>query len=84
MEINIDINIKRITKKPGKRSGRPYIRGLRISVSNVLSLLSSGLSHEEMLHDFSGLEAKSILAVLAFPADRQHRFFAGGLDEIAA
>ena len=84
MEINIDINIKRITQKPGKRSGRPCIRGLRISVCNVLSLLSSGLSHEEMLRDFSGLEAENILAVLAFAADRDHRFLPGGLDEITA
>ena len=70
MEINTNINIKRITQKPGKRGGRPCIRGLRISVCNVLSLLSSGLSHEEMLHDFAGLEAENILAVLAFAADR--------------
>ena len=76
MEINIDINIniKRITQKPGKRGGRPCIQGLRISVNNVLSLLSSGMSHEEILHDFSEIEAENILAVLAFAADREHRF----------
>ena len=75
MEININIiNIKRITQKPGKRGGRPCIQGLRISVCNVLSLLSSGMSHEEILHNFSELEAENILAVLAFAADREHRF----------
>ena len=84
ININININIKRITQKPGKRGGRPCIQGLRISVCNVLSLLSSGMSYEEILHDFLELEAENILAVLAFPADRQHRFLAGVLDEIAA
>ena len=74
ININININIKRITQKPGKRGGRPCIEGLRISVCNVLSLLSSGMSYEEILHDFSGLEAENILAVLAFAADRDHRF----------
>ena len=74
MEINININIKRITQKPGKRGGRPCIQGLRISVSNVLSLLSSSMSYEEILHDFSKFEAENILAVLAFAADREYRF----------
>ena len=84
MEINININIKRITQKPGKRGGRPCIQGLRISVSNVLSLLSSGMSHEEILHDFSELEAENILAVRLLRQTVSTGFLAGGLDEIAA
>ncbi len=62
--------MNRITLEPGKRGGRPCIRGLRISVYDVLSMLSSGMTHEEILADFPELEAVDILAVLAFAADR--------------
>ena len=65
--------MNRITLEPGKRGGRPCIRGLRISVYDVLSLLSSGMTHEEILQDFPGLESADILAVLAFAADREHK-----------
>ena len=44
--------MNRITLEPGKRGGRPCIRGLRISVYDVLSMLSSGMTHEEILQDF--------------------------------
>ena len=65
--------MNRITLEPGKRGGRPCIRGLRISVYDVLSMLSSGMTHEEIVQDFPELEAEDILAVLAFAADREHK-----------
>lgn len=65
--------MNRITLEPGKRGGRPCIRGLRISVYDVLSMLSSGMTHEEVLQDFPELQADDILAVLAFAADREHK-----------
>jgi uncharacterized protein (DUF433 family) len=68
-------NMNRITLEPGKRGGRPCIRGLRITVYDVLSMLSSGMSHEEILQDFPELEAEDILAVLAFAADREHTVY---------
>ena len=69
----MEISMNRITLEPGKRGGRPCIRGLRISVYDVLSILSSGMAHEEILQDFPELEAEDILAVLAFAADREHK-----------
>ena len=67
--------MNRITLEPGKRGGRPCIRGLRISVYDVLSMLSSGMTHEEIVQDFPELEAEDILAVLAFAADREHKVY---------
>jgi uncharacterized protein (DUF433 family) len=54
-----------ITLDPGKRGGRPCIRGLRISVYDVLSMLASGMSQQEILDDFPELEPTDIQAVLA-------------------
>lgn len=65
--------MNRITLESGKRGGRPCIRGLRVSVYDVLSMLSSGMTHDEILQDFPELEAADILAVLAFAADREHK-----------
>ncbi len=65
--------MNRITLELGKRGGRPCIRGLRISVYDVLSMMSSGMTNEEILQDFPELEAADILAVLAFAADREHK-----------
>ena len=64
----------RITLEPGKRGGKPCIRGLRITVYDVLSMLSTGMSQTEILEDFPELEAADILAVLAFAADRERHF----------
>lgn len=61
--------------EPGKRGGRPCIQGLSLSAYDVLSMLSSGMSNEEILQDFSELEAEDILAVLAFAADREHKVY---------
>ena len=71
----METNMNRITLEPGKRGGRPCIRGLRITAYDVLSMLSSGMSHEEILQDFPELEAEDILAVLAFAADREHKVY---------
>lgn len=64
---------ERITIEPGKRSGKPCIRGLRITVSDVLDYLASGMSEDEILADFPDLEREDIRAVLAFAADRERR-----------
>ena len=65
----------RITLEPGKRGGRPCIRGLRISVYDVLSMLSNGMSQEEVLDDFPELDREDIMAALAYAADREHQVF---------
>ncbi|OIN92799.1 MAG: hypothetical protein AUJ20_06345 [Comamonadaceae bacterium CG1_02_60_18] len=62
-----------ITLELGKRGGRPCIRGLRISVYDVLSMLSSGMSAQEILDDFPELTADDIRAVLAYAAQREHQ-----------
>ncbi len=70
---------KIITIEPGKRSGKPCIRGLRITVYDVLDYLASGMSHDEILSDFPYLTEEDIRACLAFAADRERRtvFVAG-------
>lgn len=62
-----------ITIEPGKRGGKPCIRGLRITVYEVLDMLASGMSHEEVLKDFPDLTEQDILACLAFAADRERK-----------
>jgi uncharacterized protein (DUF433 family) len=62
-----------ITIEPGKRSGKPCIRGLRITVTDVLEYLASGMSFDEILSDFPDLTAEDIRACLAFAADRERR-----------
>jgi len=56
---------QRITIEPGKRSGKPCIRGLRITVSDVLEYLASGMAEDQILADFPDLEREDIRAVLA-------------------
>lgn len=63
----------RITIEPGKRGGKPCIRGLRITVYDVLDYLASGMTEDEILADFPDLERDDIRAVLAFAADRERR-----------
>lgn len=62
-----------ITSEPGKRGGRPCIRGMRIGVSDVLGWLSSGMSHQEIVEDFPELTEDDIRACLAYAADRERR-----------
>jgi uncharacterized protein (DUF433 family) len=66
----------RITLEPGKRGGKPCIRGLRITVYDVLEMLASGMNALEVIADFPELEAEDIQACLAFAADRERRIFA--------
>jgi len=62
-----------ITIEPGKRGGKPCIRGLRITVYDVLEYLASGMSEAELLADFPDLTSDDIRACLAFAADRERR-----------
>jgi uncharacterized protein (DUF433 family) len=70
-----DLNMNRITLEPGKRGGRPCIRDLRITVYDVLSMLSTNMTQQEILEDFPELEPEDILAALAFAADREHKVY---------
>lgn len=62
-----------ITIEPDKRGGKPCIRGLRITVYDVLEYLASGMTAEEIIIDFPDLTEKDIRACLAFAADRERR-----------
>jgi uncharacterized protein (DUF433 family) len=62
-----------ITIDPGKRSGKPCIRGLRIAVSDVLDYLAGGMTQQEILSDFPDLTETDIRACLAFAADRERK-----------
>ena len=64
---------QRITIEPGKRGGKPCLRGLRITVYDVLDYLAGGMSEDEILADFPDLEREDIRAALAFAADRERR-----------
>jgi uncharacterized protein (DUF433 family) len=64
---------ERIVIEVGKRGGKPCVRGLRITVYDVLEQLAAGLSRQEILEDFPELEDEDITACLAFAADREHR-----------
>ncbi len=62
-----------ITIEPGKRNGKPCIRGLRMTVYDVLEYLASGMTHEQILRDFPSLTGTDIRACLAFAADRERK-----------
>lgn len=64
-----------ITIDPGKRSGKPCIRGMRITVYDILEYLAGGMTEDEILEDFSELTREDIKAVLAFAADRERKLF---------
>lgn len=66
---------ERITITPGVRSGKPTIRGTRITVADVLEYLAGGMTPDEIVADFPDLSAEDIRAVLAFAAQREHRLF---------
>ena len=61
-------DLQRITVSPNQCGGRPCIRGLRIRVSDILDLLASGATREEILDDYSYLEDADINAALAYAA----------------
>jgi len=60
-----------ITIEPGKRGGKPCIRGMRMTVYDVLEYLASGMTTQEVLDDFPYLTREDILACLAYAADRE-------------
>ena len=59
--------------EPGKRGGKPCVRGLRVTVADVLGYLASGMTHEDILREFPYLTEADILACLAFAADRERK-----------
>jgi uncharacterized protein (DUF433 family) len=63
-----------ITIEPGKRGGKPCIRGYRITVYDILEYLSSGMSFKEILDDFPELNEGDIMACLKFASDREKNF----------
>jgi uncharacterized protein (DUF433 family) len=64
---------KIITIEPGKRSGKPCIRGTRMTVTDVLEYLAGGMTVGEILAEFPDLTAEDIRACLAFAADRERK-----------
>ena len=66
----------RLTLEPGKRGGKPCIRGMRITVYDVLDYLASGMTPEEILRDFPYLTKEDIQACLSYAADRERLLMA--------
>ncbi|MUG95525.1 DUF433 domain-containing protein [Scytonema sp. UIC 10036] len=64
-----------ITSEPGKRNGKPCIRGMRITVYDILEYLAGGMTEEKILEDFSELTSEDIKACLAFAAEREKKLF---------
>ena len=64
-----------ITIEPGKRGGKPCIRGMRISVNDILGWLASGMTIPEILKDFDELTEDDIYAVLSYAADRENKIY---------
>lgn len=62
-----------ITIEPGKRGGKPCVRGLRVTITDVLEYLASGMNAEEIVAEFPNLTVEDIQACLAFAADRERR-----------
>jgi uncharacterized protein (DUF433 family) len=71
--------LSRIDMSPGVRSGKPRVRGTRITVSDVLEYLAGGMSEDEILADFPELTRDDILACLAFAAQRERRIMTLGV-----
>jgi uncharacterized protein (DUF433 family) len=67
---------KVIAIEPGKRSGKPCIRGTRMTVTDVLEYLAGGMTQEELLKEFPDLTSEDIRACLAFAADRERKLAA--------
>jgi len=62
-----------ITLEPGKRSGQPCIRGLRITVYDILNFLADGMSVNDIVGDFPEINEQDILACLSYAADKEHK-----------
>ena len=65
--------LDRITVEPGKRGGKPCVRGLRITVYDVLGWLAAGMTEQEILADYPELVSDDIRACLTYAAEREHR-----------
>lgn len=63
---------KIITIEPGKRSGKPCIRNMRITVGDILGWLAAGMSPDEIIHDFPELTKEDILAALAYASAKEN------------
>ena len=64
-----------ITIEPGKRGGKPCIRGMRITVNDILGWLASGMTIQEILNDFDELTENDIYAALSYAADRENKIY---------
>jgi len=64
-----------ITIEPGKRGGKPCIRGMRITVSDILGWLASGLTIQDILNDFDELTKNDVYAALSYAADRENKIY---------
>lgn len=64
-----------ITIEPGKRGGKPCIRGMRITVNDILGWLASGMTIQEILADFDELTEQDIYAALSYAADRENKIY---------
>jgi uncharacterized protein (DUF433 family) len=62
-----------ITIEQGKRGGKPCIRGMRITVYDVLGWLAAGMDNNEIIEDFPDLTINDINACLSYAADREHK-----------
>jgi uncharacterized protein (DUF433 family) len=62
-----------ITIEPGKRGGRPTVRGMRIAVADVLGWLAAGMTHQQIMADYPELTEEDLRACLAYAADRERR-----------
>ena len=66
---------KIITIDAGKRGGKPCVRGMRITVYDILSWLASGMSTDEILEEYPELNVEDIFAALSFAADRERSIY---------
>ena len=64
-----------ITIEPGKRGGKPCIRGMRITVNDILGWLASGMTTHDILIDFDELTENDIYAALSYAADRENKIY---------
>lgn len=66
---------KIITIEPGKRGGKPCIRGMRITVGDILGWLASGMTIQEILADYDELTEEDVYAALSYASDRENRIY---------
>lgn len=64
-----------ITIEPGKRGGKPCIRGMRITVNDILGWMASGMTVQEILAEFDELTETDIYAALSYAADRENKIY---------